>query len=202
VDRYYDPTTDQFLSVDPDLAETGQPYAFTGDDPLNKTDPLGLKGGPGPGVVNLLHRKCANPRSKNCSAAKKKVNRMEHPKGSFTSFLKAFAVAATFVATVPLDETGAGEAIDAGVAGDLTADESAQIQSVVNQANRPLNVVGSAARGERTAESDIDYTASPSSVSYFKPFVDQLPGLDSHGILQGEPDGPFIPFNPEDPVWP
>jgi hypothetical protein len=42
VDRYYDPTTDQFLSVDPDLAETGQPYAFTGDDPLNKTDPLGL----------------------------------------------------------------------------------------------------------------------------------------------------------------
>ena len=34
--------TDQFLSVDPDLAETGQPYAFTGDDPLNATDPLGL----------------------------------------------------------------------------------------------------------------------------------------------------------------
>ena len=29
--------------MDPDLAETGQPYAFTGDDPLNATDPLGLK---------------------------------------------------------------------------------------------------------------------------------------------------------------
>jgi hypothetical protein len=29
------------------VAETGQPYAFTGDDPLNSTDPLGLaKGGP------------------------------------------------------------------------------------------------------------------------------------------------------------
>jgi RHS repeat-associated protein len=42
IDRYYDPTTDQFLSVDPDVAETGQPYAFTGDDPLNATDPLGL----------------------------------------------------------------------------------------------------------------------------------------------------------------
>jgi hypothetical protein len=41
-DRYYDPTTDQFLSVDPLVAETGQPYAFTGDDPLNATDPLGL----------------------------------------------------------------------------------------------------------------------------------------------------------------
>jgi hypothetical protein len=34
------------LSVDPDLAETGQPYAFTGDDPLNATDPLGLASGP------------------------------------------------------------------------------------------------------------------------------------------------------------
>ncbi len=42
MDRYYDPATDQFLTVDPDLAETGQAYAFTGDDPLNATDPLGL----------------------------------------------------------------------------------------------------------------------------------------------------------------
>jgi RHS repeat-associated protein len=42
VDRYYDPSTDQFLSVDPDLAETGQPYAFTGDDPINNTDPDGM----------------------------------------------------------------------------------------------------------------------------------------------------------------
>jgi hypothetical protein len=27
--------------VDPDVAETGQPYAFTGNDPVNETDPLG-----------------------------------------------------------------------------------------------------------------------------------------------------------------
>ena len=42
INRYYDPTTDQFLSVDPGLAETGQPYAFTADNPLNQTDPMGL----------------------------------------------------------------------------------------------------------------------------------------------------------------
>jgi uncharacterized protein RhaS with RHS repeats len=42
VDRYYDPATDQFLSVDPLVAETGQPYAYTADDPVNGTDPLGL----------------------------------------------------------------------------------------------------------------------------------------------------------------
>jgi hypothetical protein len=42
VNRYYDPATAQFLSVDPDVAETGEPYSFTADDPLNATDPLGL----------------------------------------------------------------------------------------------------------------------------------------------------------------
>jgi RHS repeat-associated protein len=42
VNRYYDPSTDQFLSVDPMVGVTGEPYAFTGDDPLNATDPLGL----------------------------------------------------------------------------------------------------------------------------------------------------------------
>ena len=46
VNRYYDPSTDQFLSVDPAVATTGQPYAFTGDDPLNMTDPLGDTAGP------------------------------------------------------------------------------------------------------------------------------------------------------------
>jgi hypothetical protein len=43
VNRYYDPTTDQFLSIDPDVAETDQPYVFTNDDPLNAEDPLGLE---------------------------------------------------------------------------------------------------------------------------------------------------------------
>jgi hypothetical protein len=42
VGRYYDPSTDQFLSVDPLVAETGQPYAYTGDDPVNSSDPSGM----------------------------------------------------------------------------------------------------------------------------------------------------------------
>ncbi len=46
INRYYDPTTDQFLSVDPKVAVTNQPYVFTNDNPLNATDPLGLSGGP------------------------------------------------------------------------------------------------------------------------------------------------------------
>lgn len=42
VGRYYDPQTGQFLSVDSLVNETGQPYAYTGDDPVNGIDPLGL----------------------------------------------------------------------------------------------------------------------------------------------------------------
>jgi hypothetical protein len=41
INRYYDPSTDQFLSIDPDVAATDQPYVFTNDDPLNAEDPLG-----------------------------------------------------------------------------------------------------------------------------------------------------------------
>jgi len=42
IGRYYDPATGQFLSVDPLVDETGQPYAYTGDDPVNAVDPTGL----------------------------------------------------------------------------------------------------------------------------------------------------------------
>ena len=47
INRYYDPTTDEFLSIDPDVATTDQPYVFTNDDPLNAEDPLGLQGSAG-----------------------------------------------------------------------------------------------------------------------------------------------------------
>jgi len=41
VGRYYDPATGQFLTVDPLVDETGEPYAYTGGDPVNATDPSG-----------------------------------------------------------------------------------------------------------------------------------------------------------------
>jgi hypothetical protein len=42
INRYYDPLTDEFLSIDPDVATTDQAYLFTNDDPLNAEDSLGL----------------------------------------------------------------------------------------------------------------------------------------------------------------
>ena len=42
INRYYDAATQQFMSIDPWAMISGQPYVFTGDNPLNITDPLGL----------------------------------------------------------------------------------------------------------------------------------------------------------------
>ena len=39
--RWYDPTTGQFMSRDPALGATEQPYAYAGNDPVNFTDPTG-----------------------------------------------------------------------------------------------------------------------------------------------------------------
>lgn len=42
IHRAYDPATGQFLSRDPAVDITGQPYSYAGDDPANAVDPLGL----------------------------------------------------------------------------------------------------------------------------------------------------------------
>ena len=42
--RYYDPSTGQFLTVDPDVATTLSPYGYVAGDPLNAGDPSGLCG--------------------------------------------------------------------------------------------------------------------------------------------------------------
>ena len=99
---------------------------------------------------------------------------------------------------------GAGEvfvaAEEASELGDLTVGEINQIQNVVDQAGRPLDVVGSAARAARTAASDIDYTTANANYENFGDLESQLPGIDpEHGILRGYADpniGPSIRFEP------
>ena len=40
--RVYDPSTAQFLTVDPDIASTGEPYSYGVDNPVYSSDPSGL----------------------------------------------------------------------------------------------------------------------------------------------------------------
>jgi RHS repeat-associated protein len=40
--RTYDPVTAQFLSVDPIVGATGEPYSYAADNPVNVIDPAGL----------------------------------------------------------------------------------------------------------------------------------------------------------------
>jgi uncharacterized protein RhaS with RHS repeats len=42
VNRYYDPATAIFVTVDPSVAGTTQPYGYVDGDPVNNYDPLGL----------------------------------------------------------------------------------------------------------------------------------------------------------------
>jgi len=42
INRYYDAATGQFISVDPMVESTGNPFAYTSDNPIISTDPLGL----------------------------------------------------------------------------------------------------------------------------------------------------------------
>jgi hypothetical protein len=70
VNRYYDPTTGQFLSVDPDSASTDQPYVFAQGDPVNMSDPGGLfEAGPN-------GQACIGPT--NCNYASQATVTVEH----------------------------------------------------------------------------------------------------------------------------
>jgi hypothetical protein len=84
--------------------------------------------------------------------------------------------------------------------GDLSDKEIAQIQEVVDEAGRPLDVVGSAASGVRDEKKEIDYVVGPSSLNHYRGLSQKLPSIDPHdGIIPGTHNphlGPAIRFEP------
>ena len=57
-------------------------------------------------------------------------------------------------------------------------------------------------QGVSTIRSHIDYTTAASNYDYFSEFESELPGLDAHGLLVGEPDGASVRFEPTNPECP
>jgi hypothetical protein len=100
--------TGQFLSIDPDVATTDQPYVFTNDDSLNATDPLGEDDAGWQYVQNCD----ASPA---CADA------------PFT-WQEGLAIVLNAADMFGPDEVGVGEIVDAG-ADDLAANSEAESAS-------------------------------------------------------------------------
>ena len=178
--RYYNPTWGRFISEDP-IGLNGNLYAYVNNDPLDLVDLLGLFGQSS--FQKAFTTIASNP-------ALLLAILVTEAAGGGPENLVADAVVA---AEVTAAEGASG-------LGDLTVGEVNQIQSVVDAAGRPLDVVGSAANGARTAASDIDYTTANANFDYFEGLQDRLPAIDpEHGLLRGYADpsiGPSIRFEP------
>jgi RHS repeat-associated protein len=57
IDRYYDPQSGQFTSIDPLVGQTLEPYLYAGDNPVSETDPTGALHTK-PHCVAHFRRKC------------------------------------------------------------------------------------------------------------------------------------------------
>jgi len=204
--RYYDPSSAQFLTVDPLVGETGQSYAYVDDAPLNATDYSGLCG---VGPVSLPCPSDVTAFAGQVFASATGLTPAYAPPAQDTSRFFACAPSSyttgrsNVVAAAMLFLLPSGEGGDAVRLGDLSLSEIEQIQSVVEEVGRPLWVVGSAARGARRAGSDIDYTTGGASVQGFVRAEGRLPGrVGPHGVLEGTHDpftGPAIRFEPGQP---
>ena len=60
--RYYDPLTAQFLTIDPIVSQTRATYTYAGNNPINGTDPTGL----GSGTYLTGNRGCGGPDEPPC----------------------------------------------------------------------------------------------------------------------------------------
>jgi hypothetical protein len=89
INRYYDPATGQFVSVDPMVNETNQPYAYAGDDPVNGVDPMGLCNTPG--AIGFYPGVCATTGAEAIAAGQYIESHAGGGGFSFTNGFKAVA---------------------------------------------------------------------------------------------------------------
>ncbi len=209
-------------------------YAYTGNSPTNFADPSGLSvGGVNGRLRSIAQRKLntdymlgwsanfaagmgdrltslvpfpANLFIGDCSLTG--IIRNRTPGGATIDYNSSAYSAGGNTGSALIMALGGAAGVGGGGAraalGDLTSREVAQIQTVVDEAGRPLEVVGSAARGTRTAASDIDYLVPPGSLRYYENFGLQksLPSIDPKGLIPGTHNpymGPAIRFEPGTP---
>lgn len=210
--RYYDPVTGRFMGVDPVGFQEGNVhsfnrYAYANNNPYRYIDPDGRQ------AVELVWNRAFN------------TNRLIAPANGAPGFelakqgiVQGLIEGAKLSAEVGMTVSPLGAAARSVTVakrfGDLTISEIRQIQLVVNEAGRPLEVVGSAATGSRRGvgtnlplgkgqgtRSDIDYVVPPSSLPHFEGLQGKLPSIDPNtGIIPGVSNpniGSSIRFEPK-----
>ena len=194
--RYYDPETGRYLTPDPiGLAGGINPFLYAEANPVSYIDPEGLN-------ALLINPAISSGFGVGAAGINNTANTSDYIQA--WSFFKNQARFSPFylymLATNALMADNSSNSEEQCETGDLTDDEIEQIQNVVDKAGRPLDVVGSAARGKRKEGSDIDYVVGPSSIDHYDGLQGDLPSIDpEHGIIPGTPNphqGPSIRFEP------
>jgi RHS repeat-associated protein len=210
--RYYDPLAGRFMGVDPVGFQEGNihsfnRYAYANNNPYKFVDQDG-------NYADLIIE--AASITYGIYSFRKNLD-----EGNFGSAAidGAGVVADTILAAIPGIPGAFGLGIKATRetaeqiakrTGDLTKAEIKQIQNVVNEAGRPLEVVGSAAKGTRRGvgsnlpvgkgsgtKSDIDVLIPPSSKDHFKGVTGKLPDADVNIGTANPHIGTSIRFEPK-----
>jgi RHS repeat-associated protein len=116
--RYYDPTTGQFLTIDPLVDSTRMPYAYAAGNPLNATDPSGMCGvfGNGPcwgggTFTNILTSRAGSDALNALSFANNNLNIMKGPIDQYRQEIITIECGGSAWDGIQSGLTGTGEAV-------------------------------------------------------------------------------------------
>jgi RHS repeat-associated protein len=90
INRYYDPATGSFASVDPDIIETDQAFVYANDNPTNIADPSGL-------CVATQNGRCLGVSTENVSSTKLVKTSTSNSDGTIITTVTTYKVIATCV---------------------------------------------------------------------------------------------------------
>ena len=108
--RYYDPLTAQFLTIDPLVAQTRATYTYTGNNPITSTDPTGLLNEPVGQSCNPEDQYCAKDARYPCHEAGIGCRRAAPVSQIAGAIAKSAAVVAGYSLGIDLAGSAAGAA--------------------------------------------------------------------------------------------
>lgn len=210
--RYYDPLIGRFMAVDPVRFQEGNVqsfnrYAYANNNPYRYIDPDGRN-------AFATSYQDISPESKQFFLETVAPILFAGGVAAGAGEIASQITGIPYLSVRGILKKGFSKIVTKSGLGDLTKAEVKQIQKIVDEAGRPLDVIGSAAKGTRrnpgsnlpfgkdpaTNKSDIDFITNPQHLPYFSGKQGKLPDIDpSTGIVPGAHNpfqGPGIRFEP------